>query len=291
MNKIRKNMSAYLYLVPAAILIIALIVYPVIDLVMGSLMTRRDGEMVFAGTWNFQMVLADDNFITAIGNNLKLFLCVPVMTLLALIIAVLLHQKIRFWKFYRNLTFVPYVLAVTVVGIVFTYMLQLRGAFNTAFSSLGLDFLVQDWLGNPSIAIWSVAAVIIWKQFGFGVVLFLARLMSIDQSLYEAADVDGASWWQKFFKITIPQSAAVIEFFITLSLIDMLSWVFGFIYTMTAGGPGMRTVVLEYLMYKKAFGGGDYNIALAIGTCILIIAIIIIVLQGIVTKRIGSSDE
>mgnify|MGYP002224121555 CR=1 FL=1 len=95
--------------------------------------------------------------------------------------------------------FIPYILAIPVVGIVFSYLLQYNGVINSILRTIGLENMALDWLGDPNLAFPSVAIVIMWKQIGFGVVLFLARMMSIDKTLYESADVDGATWFQKFY--------------------------------------------------------------------------------------------
>ena len=279
------QLGSSLYLAPAMIIIGIVIIYSVIRVVIGSFMTVSQGEEVFAGLWNYKLLFKDNLFGIAIKNNMLLFLCVPVMTILALVVAVVLFNKIRLWQFYRSIIFVPFILAVPVVGVVFTYILQLNGVLNTILKDTGLGVLALDWLGNPSIAIWSVGAVIIWKQFGFGVVLFLARLMSVDVSLYEAAEVDGANAIQKFFNITIPMTASIIEFYVIISLIDMLSWVFSFVFVMTGGGPASSTTTLEYLIYKKSFAGGNYNYALAVSVFVLIIAIILIIVQQIISRR------
>lgn len=280
-----EKISAALYTVPAMLIIGIVILYSVVQVFIGSFMTVRGGEEVFAGFRNYELLFKDNLFITSIKNNLYLFLCVPVMTLLALVTAVVLFDKIRFWKFYRSIIFVPFILAVPVVGVIFTYILQLNGVINTILRGVGLDAMALDWLGNPDIAIWSIGGVIIWKQFGFGVVLFLARLMSVDISLYEAAEVDGANWIQKFINITIPMTASIIEFYVIISLIDMLSWVFSFVFVMTGGGPANSTTTLEFLIYKKSFAGGNYNYALAVSVFVLIIAIILIIIQQSISKR------
>ena len=95
-------------------------------------------------------------------------------------------------------------------------------------------------VGRSELAFPSVAIVIMWKQIGFGVVLFLARMMSIDKTLYESADVDGATWFQKFMHITVPQTKSIIEFYVIITLIEMLSWVFNFIYVMTQAAREIR---------------------------------------------------
>lgn len=281
----RGRLAPYLYILPMFIVLILVVVIPIIYVIIQSFYTTFANESVFVGLRNYKLAFEDELLFIALKNNLKLFLCVPVLTVLSLAIASVLYNKIRGWKFYRSVIFIPYILAIPVVGIVFSYLLQYNGVINTVLRAAGLDGAAMDWLGDPGLAFPSVAIVIMWKQIGFGVVLFLARMMSIDRALYESADVDGASWMQKFLHITVPQTRSIIEFYIIITLIEMLSWVFNFIYVMTAGGPGNATLVLEYLIYKKAFGGGDFNIAMAISVILLVIASILIAIHQIVMRK------
>ena len=228
------------------IIVTAIIIYPVIYVFYGSLTTTAsDGSTVFAGFDNFRMVFKDPLFKVAIINNFKLFLIVPILTILSLIIASMLADKIRGWKFYRSIIFIPYILAITVVGIVFSYIFQYNGILNTFLRNIGLDALALDWLGTQDHAMNTVAFVIMWKQLGYGVILFLARIQSIDNSLYESAALDGVTDTQKLIYITIPQAKEIIEFYIVITLIEMLSWVFNYVYVMTSGGPGSSTYILE----------------------------------------------
>lgn len=280
-----QRISPYLYIAPAFLVMAAVIIYPITSMLAGSFFTTKNGIKVFAGLRNYKLVFADGLFWNALKNNVLLFLCVPILTLFSLLIAVILFNKIKGWRFYRSIIFVPYILSISVVGIIFSYLLQYNGVINTVLRNIGLENFALDWLGDPNFALPTVATVIMWKQLGFGVVLFLARLMSIDVFLYEAADIDGASWLKKFIFITIPQTKAIIEFYVIISLIDMLSWVFNFIFVMTAGGPGNKTMVLEYLIYKKSFGGGDFNIAMAISALLLVIASILIILHQLILRK------
>ncbi len=281
----KRNISPYLYIAPAFAILIIVIIYPIINMVYQSFFTTVADESVFVGVRNYKLALEDELFWIALKNNLKLFLCVPILTILSLMIAAILYNKVYGWMFYRSLIFVPYILAIPVVGIVFSYLLQYNGVINVMLNKVGLSALASDWLGDPKLAFPSVAMVIIWKQLGFGVVLFLARMMSIDKALYESADVDGATWMQKFLKITVPQTKSIIEFYVIITLIEMLSWVFSFIYVMTSGGPGNKTTVLEYLIYKKSFGGGDFNIAMAISVMLLMLAGVLVIIHQIVLRK------
>lgn len=281
----KRKISPYFFIAPAFIILVLVIIYPIINMIYQSFFTTIAGQDKFVGFRNYKLALSDELFWIALKNNLKLFLTVPLLTAISLIIAAILYHKIWGWRIYRSFIFVPYILAIPVVGIVFSYLLQYNGVVNMLLKQIGLPGLASDWLGDPKLAFPSVAAVIIWKQFGFGVVLFLARMMSIDQTLYESADVDGATWTQKFLSITIPQTKSIIEFYVIITLIEMLSWVFNFVYVMTSGGPGNKTTVLEYLIYKKSFGGGDFNIAMAISVMLLMLAGVLVVIHQSILKK------
>lgn len=285
MRRKYKNAKNYLYLLPMLIIVTAIFVYPVISVIIGSTMTKSfDGE-AFVGLNNYKMVFNDPLFIVAIKNNFELFLTVPILTITSLFIASILSRKIRGWQFYRAIVFIPYILSITVVGIIFSYILQYNGILNTVLRSLGLESLAIDWLGSEKYAMLTIALVIMWKQLGYGVILFLARIQSIDNSLYESAALDGASDFQQFLYITIPQTLAITEFYIVITIIEMLSWVFNYVYVMTSGGPGGSTYVLEFLIYKKAFGGGNYNIAQAVSVIVLLISIVVIIIRQIITRK------
>jgi ABC-type sugar transport system permease subunit len=131
----------------------------------------------------------------------------------------------------------------------------------------------------------SIAFVIIYRELGFGVVLFLARLMSLDQEILEAAEMDGANWWQKHIYITLPQMSAVIEFYIIVELITMLSWVFAYVYTMTGGGPGFASTVMEFYIWKHAFAFRSPGIASALAVILLGVTTLLIVLQLRLRRR------
>lgn len=292
MRKRIENAQPYLYILPMILVVGIVIIYPIIELFIGSLTsTNYDGKTTFVGLSNFKLVVADPLFKTAIINNLKLFLMVPLLTLISLVLATLLSNRICGWQFYRAIIFIPYILSITAVGIIFSYIMQYNGIFNTVLRSIGLDALALDWLGSSKYAMGAVAFVIFWKQVGFGVILFLARIQSIDSTLYEAAALDGASGFQRFLYVTIPQTVAIIEFYVVITLIEMLSWVFNYVYVMTAGGPAGSTYVLEFLIYKKAFGGGNYNIAQAVSVAVLLFAVVIIVFRQILTVKGDAADD
>jgi len=281
----------YLYLAPATIVLVVVFGYPVVRLLVESITVPGILGETGHGLDNFRSVLDDPVLRSALLNNLRLFLAVPVMTVVAVLLATLLHERIAGWRFYQSIIFVPYVLAIPVVGIIFSYILQRHGLLNQSLGGLGLDPLVHDWLGSSRLAIWAVWVVIVWQQVGFGVVLFLARLSSLDPGLVEAAMVDRAGWWRRFRHVVLPHLAPIIEFFVTLSLINMLSWVFNYVYVMTGGGPARSTYVTELVIYQQAFRDGLPNLAAAVSVILLVLATVLLSAQSLVRRRIERMES
>ncbi len=153
-------------------------------------------------------------------------------------------------------------------------------------AAAGLDSIARDWLGSPRTAIWVIMFVIIWKELGFGIVLFLARMSSISEELFDAAKLDGAGWWTTLIYVIIPQMATVIEFYAIVELITMLSWVFSYILVMTKGGPGTSTWVMEYFIYQKAFPYSQMQIASAAALLLLLFASGLMFFQARVRRQV-----
>jgi ABC-type sugar transport system permease subunit len=206
-----------------------------------------------------------------------LLLAVPILVISGVIIAVLLYEQIPGWRFHRTMLFAPYIIAIPVIGVVFSNMLSLNGAINQLLRGVGLSGLALDWLGSGQLAIWTMMSVIIWHEFGFGIVLFLARLMSLNEELLDAAKIDGAGWWQRLWYVIMPQLRGVIEFYIVISVITMLAWVFPFVYVITRGGPGTATQVMELYIYNYAFRNSLPGIASAVAVILFLVTAVLMV--------------
>jgi ABC-type sugar transport system permease subunit len=281
-----RRVTPYLYLLPTLAFLVVVFGYAIVAVVVESFKVPGLLGVVHWGTTNYRGISRDPLFWQSLRDNLKLFLVIPAMTIVALVMSVLLYERIRGWRIYRSLAFLPYILAVPIVGVVFSYILERNGVLNQMLETLHLHFLVHDWLGNPRLALWSIAVIIAWQQIGLAIVLFLARLASVDEQLYEAALTDGANWFQRFWHITLPQLARVIEFFVTISLINMLSWVFSYVYVMTGGGPQQKTYVTELYIYQDAFRNGLSNLASAASVVLLLVATVVLFLQAIARKAV-----
>jgi ABC-type sugar transport system permease subunit len=298
MNKITtgtKNhfsrIEPYLYITPAMLLIILVFVYPIIENIHSSFLQNTESGIKTFGLSNYVLISQDPIFWQSLINNGKLLLCVPIMTIISLFIAIILFEHVRGWKFYRFIIFMPYMLAIPVVGQTFVYLLGLNGIVNTLLREVGLGLMAQNWLGSAQWVIQSIGSVIIYREMGFGVVLFLARLMSLEKETLEAASIDGANFWQKHIFVTIPQMAGVVEFYIVVELITMLSWVFAYVFTMTGGGPGFASTVMEFYIWKHAFAFRSPGIASALAVVLLLVTTILIIFQLRLRRRSLEDNE
>ena len=271
-----KGRWPYLYVLPMVAALIFAFGYPLVSVLRNSLYTGSIYQLTYVGLGNFRALFGDDVFRTALANNLKLLLTVPVMTVVALLLAVIIHEGVRGGRFYRSAIFFPYILPAVGTGLAFSVFLSLNGGLNGGLRSIGAGALALDWLGSPDLAIWSVGGMVVWQQLGFGVVVFLAALLSLPGETVEAARLDGASWWQLQTRVTLPQIRSTIEFFVVTEAITVLSWVFTYVYVLTGGGPGNSSMVMEFYIWKEGFAQGAVGLANAAAVVVLALAAVLI---------------
>ena len=267
--------EAFYWIAPAALVVIFIFGYSVISVLVESF--RYDGDWV--GFENFSIVITDPIFLTALKHNAMLLLAVPILIVLAFIIAISLFETRRGMRFYRSAIFLPYVLPIPVVAVVFGQIYQLHGALNVFLKTIGLDSLAKDWLGDPQIALGTMSSVIIWKEVGFGVILMLAHIISLPNETYEAARIDGAGFWRTHFSLTRPAILNTIIFYGVIEAITMVSWVFNYVYVMSngLGGPGNATMVSELYIYRSAFQNKAPELAAAAAVFLFIATLILMV--------------
>src|SRR5688572_25838568 len=199
------------------------------------------------GLRNYELVLNQPLFWESVRHNMMLLVAVPFMVAWSLLVAVVLYERLKGWKLYRVILFMPYILAIPIIAVIMKKLFQFNGPVNEVLRWLSLDFMALDWIGSSDVALWTVMLLIIWRESALGIILFLARLLSLDESLVEAAKIDGATWWQRVVHVLLPQLRGVIEFFVVVSVITMLSAVFAYVYMLGGGrgGPGTSTMVVE----------------------------------------------
>jgi len=259
--------TPYLYVAPALLLIGFVFAYPIARVIDFSLRLIRGNSGPFVGLDNFRLVFDDPTFVAAAKHSALLLLAVPALLVISILVSVLLYERVRGWRIYRSVLFFPYILAVPVVGIVASYLFTLNGVLNTILGGIGIDG--PDWLGNPDVALWTLMFVIVWREVGFGIVLFLARLLTLPEEHIEAARIDGAGWWSRLRYVILPELRGTVEFYAVVAAITMLAWVFGYVYTLTDGGPGDATTVLELYIYNQGLRNSLPGMASAVAVLLM----------------------
>lgn len=273
-------LAAYLFLLPACLLLAVFRVAPAASALWHSL-TRWDGAgaPTYVGLANFAELVGDKHFWGAVGNNLILVFSVPLWILVSLVLALVIHQEIWGWRFFRASFFLPSVLSPVIVGTLFTALLRQDGPVNRGLELIGLGGIARDWLGDPATALPVLILVILWGIFGHGVIVFLAGLAAIPQEIFEAARLDGASGWRYLWHIVVPSLRHVIEFWGVSLVVWSFTSLFAFVYVMTQGGPGYATTLVEYRLYQQAFEFNRMGYACALGTALFLMIFGLVLLQ------------
>lgn len=275
---------------PAILMFLAFVIFPVVLAAFyGFYRWQGYGAPTdFVGLNNYKLILSDPAFQAVLWHNaIIMVLSLVFQGPLAILLALLLNQKIRGRSIIRVLIFVPYVISEVIVGTGWSLMLQRSGAVNDLLQHMGLGFLQADWLANPSIAIWSLMGIISWKYIGFAVILMLAGLQSIPDELFEAAQIDGASYWQIQRRITLPLLGPTIRIWVFLSIIGSLQ-LFDLVYIIwgqyVSGTAGTSTMAIYMVSQGRDAGNYGYGSAVAV-VMFLISLIVALIYQRFVLRR------
>lgn len=286
----KKNSIAiapYIFIAPNIILFLVFMIIPII---FTFYISFHDwgilGAPEFIGFQNFVTLFSDKVFWTSLGNTVYYTAAtVPLSAAFGLLGAILLNRKIPLRPIFRTIFFAPVVVSMTAAGLIWTWMFNPHyGLFNEILSYFGIGTV--DWLTSTTWAMPAIIITTLWLRIGYCLVIYLAGLQAVPDSLYEAADIDGANSWQKFWRITLPTIKPTTVFIIVMEVIHGFM-VFDLIYTMTNGGPGYSTTVIVQYIYQKAFVEGDMGYASAIGTIFFLIIMVLTAIQ----LRIGRDDS
>jgi raffinose/stachyose/melibiose transport system permease protein len=226
------------------------------------------------GIGNFTELLKDPEVLGAIRQTLLLTAAIAIgLTITGLVLALALHATLKTRNILRVAFFAPVVVAPVMVAFLWQYILAPFGALNSLLSALGLSRLELPWLGSDSLALWSVAAVIIWQFSGYAMVILLAGLEAIPKEINEAATVDGASRLQRLLHVTLPMLRPALMLTVTLALIMGLRQ-FETVWVLTQGGPGNSTQTMATVMYTDAFTLNNYGYATAQAVVLTLIVIV-----------------
>jgi raffinose/stachyose/melibiose transport system permease protein len=251
----------------------------------------------FVGIENYQRALADPIFQGALTHNLVIVVLSIVIQLpIAVGLALLLNRKMRGRGVFRTIFFVPYVLSEVTTGVIWLLMLQPDGLVDRILEGLGVGAMVQLWLADPKIVLYTMLIVISWKYVGFAIILFLAGLQGVPRELHEAAAIDGASWWQAQRSITIPLLGPTIRIWVFLSMIGSLQ-LFDLVWIMTGGGPANASNTMATYMIERGFRRYEFGYGTAVAVILFAISFVAAMVyqryvlrrdtEGALTGRVG----
>ena len=247
----RHSLQAWLFLTPALLLLAAFSFWPV---GYGSVLAFTDYSLIretrFVGLDNFRYIFNNEMFVSGLKNSLMFLLMVPFVQVGAITLAVLVNNRLPGIRLFRAAFYVPVVTTVSVVGIMWGFMFHEQGALNYVMMTLKLVNAPVGWLSNDSLALFAVMFVTLWRGLGWYMVMYLAALQSIPSDMQEAAMLDGANRWQRFWKITVPMLRPTIMLCSILSVLAALK-AYQEVDVLTQGGPMNSTFTALYYAYDQ----------------------------------------
>jgi multiple sugar transport system permease protein len=276
-RRIRWNLFPYLAVLPAAALVIILMVAPIGETIYRSF-TNWDGlTSSFIGLTNFRLIFSNPVTIQVFLNSLIFLISVPLILIASVVVAVLVYERVLGWRVFRFLFFIPAVLSPVIVGALFSTFFLPSGLVDKALGPIGLSTF--PWLSHPWTARLVVILALVWTSFGFGMVVVLSALSTIDPALYDAAAIDGASWWRRLRSITLPLISGSLQFLSVINVIYTFTSLFSFVYVITAGGPGFATTTVDYFTYLTTFENGQFGYGAALAVLLFVIVLLLTIVQ------------
>lgn len=273
----KQNLAGWGFLTPAAILIVIMSFYPMIKALILSFQSGIGANMTWSGLYNYKRMFQDAVFMQALKNNfLYLIIQVPVMLILALVLASLLNNKnLRFKGLFRTAIFLPCATSLVSYAIIFRSMFAVDGLINTILIKIGLLDTGYNFLTFPTSARIIFIIALIWRWTGYNMVFYLSGLQNIEYSVYEAAKIDGASPFQSFWKITVPLLRPTILLTAIMSTNGTLQ-LFDESVNLTLGGPANATITMSHYIYNMSFKYvPNFGYAAAMSYLILILVAIL----------------
>lgn len=280
-HRLKNNIIGWSFVTVAALLITIFYFYPMIQAFILSLQSGAGTNLQFVGLDNYIRLFSDSTFITAVKNTfIYLIVQVPIMIILGLLISVLLNDKtLKLKGFFRTAIFLPCVTSLVAYSVIFKYLFALDGLVNQFLMKLHIISGPIQWLTDPFWAKVTIIIAITWRWTGYNMIFYLSALQNVDESIYEAAKIDGASAFQQFFKITIPMLTPIILFTSITSTIGTLQ-IFDEIMNITRGGPGNATTSISQYIYNLSFKyTPDFGYAATVSYAIVFLIIIFAFIQ------------
>lgn len=271
--------TAFVFLLPATAGIVFFFLIPIVQALRISFFDYAllNPEQTFVGLANYRQAWKDPVFRVSLNNTLLFTVAlVTLQTVAALILALLLKQKVRGLGFFRSAFFIPVVTSLVVISTVWKLLYNSQGFINSVLRTLGAG--PQPFLSSPDQALMSLVVMSVWKDVGFYMLIFLAGLQGVPEELHESAAIDGATRWQSFWKITLPLLRRPTVFVVVVGTIAAFK-VFTPVYLMTDGGPAESTMVLVFYIFRTAFRYFEMGFASAMSFILLGIVLVLTLVQ------------
>ena len=286
-----RNIFIGVCVAPAVILFIIFMLIPTVNVFKMSLYRwgGYSNNKTFVGLNNFKILLEDMNFFRSFQNTILLIVCVTIVTMaLSLVFAAILaREKIKGENFFRIVFYIPNILSVVVISAIFSAIYDPNnGLLNSILGIFRGDGKAPIlWLGDQKLVIYSLAIAMIWQAIGYYMVMYMASMASVPESLYESANLEGAGRIQQFFSITLPLIWTNVRTTLTFFVISSINLSFLFVKALTRGGPDGATEVFLSYMYKQAYTNSSYGYGMAVGVVVFLFSFGLSALINFVTKR------
>ena len=288
----KQRAAGWMYLAPATILIFIMSFWPIIQAVITSFKTGSSANMQWANplTYNYTRMFQDAVFKRSIGNTfLYLIIEVPIMLVLAILLAQLLNNKhLKFKGLFRTCVFLPCATSLVSYALIFKSLFATQGLINTILVKLGILENNFNFLGTGWSAKIIIIVALIWRWTGYNMVFFLAGLQNIEYSVYEAAKIDGASGWRTFWSITVPLLKPTIVMTTIMSINGTLQ-LFDESVNLTKGGPANATITMSHYIYNGSFGEGFANFGYA--SAMSVIVFIMVAILAFINLKVGDKRD
>lgn len=288
----KQRAAGWIYLAPATILIFIMSFWPIIQAVITSFKTGSSANMQWANpfAYNYTRMFQDAVFKRTIGNTfLYLIIEVPIMLVLAILLAQLLNNKhLKFKGFFRTCVFLPCATSLVSYALIFKSLFATQGLINTILVKLGILESNFNFLGTGWSAKIIIIVALIWRWTGYNMVFFLAGLQNIEYSVYEAAKIDGASGWRTFWSITVPLLRPTIVMTTIMSINGTLQ-LFDESVNLTKGGPANATITMSHYIYNGSFGEGVANFGYA--SAMSVIVFIMVAILAFINLKVGDKRD
>ena len=288
----KQRAAGWMYLAPATILIFIMSFWPIIQAVITSFKTGSSANMQWANpfAYNYTRMFQDAVFKRSIGNTfLYLIIEVPIMLILAILLAQLLNNKhLKFKGLFRTCVFLPCATSLVSYALIFKSLFATQGLINTILVKLGILENNFNFLGTGWSAKIIIIVALIWRWTGYNMVFFLAGLQNIEYSVYEAAKIDGASGWRTFWSITVPLLRPTIVMTTIMSINGTLQ-LFDESVNLTKGGPANATITMSHYIYNGSFGEGVANFGYA--SAMSVIVFIMVAVLAFINLKVGDKRD